>query len=114
MTPSAVAGAVIGTPHDNRGAGKPTFGFERSTARSSARYGKEEPMFGKKARDLKRAARAASEAKRTVRTAKAAKVRERQLAKEASDKIADRMSPAEKTRAQRNSVAERMKCTPSV
>jgi len=72
-------------------------------------------MFGReKARNLKQAARAASEAERTVRTARAARVRGRQLAKEASDRNAERMSPAEKAMAQRNSMVEQMKSTPSV
>lgn len=65
-------------------------------------------MFGrKKARNVNQAAHAALEAERTVRTAKAAKLRGLRLGKEA-------MSPAEKTKAQRNSWAERMKSTPSV
>ena len=86
----------------------------RAVDAAEVRY-REEPMFGrKKARNLNQAARAASEAEHIVRIAKAARVRGRQLAKEESDKNAERMSPAEKTRTQRNSLAEQMKSTPAV
>jgi hypothetical protein len=86
----------------------------RAVDAAEVRY-REEPMFGRiKARNLNQAAQAAYEAERTVRIAKAARVRGRQLAKEESDKNAERMSPAEKTRAQRNSLAEQMKSTPAV
>jgi hypothetical protein len=67
-------------------------------------------MFGrKKARGSKQAASEGAK-----RVAKMAEARGQRLAKEASDKIKDRMSPAEKTKAQGNSTIERRKSTPSV
>jgi hypothetical protein len=67
-------------------------------------------MFGrKKARGSKQAAHEGA-----MRIAKVAEARGRRLAKEASDKVKDHLSPAEKTKAQGNSSIERRKSTPSV
>jgi len=79
-----------------------------------AKY-KEDAMFDRKKAGVRRAADAtAAEAEQTSRTAKAAHFRSQRLAREDRDKIAARMSPAEKSRAQANSMAERRKNTPSV
>lgn len=69
-------------------------------------------MLGRQA--LTSVARAASELERVVMAAKAAKLRGWRLAKEAKDKKAAGMSPAEKSHARGNSRAERVKHTPSV
>ena len=69
-------------------------------------------MFGRKRAQA--STRAAHEAAQEKRTAQTEKFRDQRLVREAQDVIAARRSPAEKTRIQANSIAERRKGTPSV